>query len=194
MNVERSKPFERLVYTLTGILVIALAFLFPAVIRFEIGLEYPLYEKGELFFAAFGIMLVFVIAGSIIAKNDKSLTRVIIFFTGPLLLPWICYGLYQANIRLDNSAAEIFVTEISDKHKHARLNHIKGDMPSQTVEIKDWRDPAKTFNLHTNHLFYNNVRTKAGNHIRLTTHTGFLGYEWIENYEVVEGKATNTTP
>jgi hypothetical protein len=161
---------------------------FPAIYRFDIGLEYITYDWGGMIALSLGITLLLLILMCICVGKNKALRYFLIFLVAPSFLPWVYFVLYQINVRFDTSPQEIFEAEILDKEKSLRTTTRSGPT-TYRVTVTDWHDPELAFRFKTDLLFYNNYRTLVGNHIRFLTHKGFLGYEWIEKCDVVEGAA-----
>lgn len=99
------------------------------------------------------------------------------------------FTLYQLNVQLDTS--ETYITEALIVQKGLRPR--TGRRGSDTVDILVGDAPDQhEISIGVSDVFHKNIRTKVGNHMRLWIRKGFLGYRWIEKYDVVEGAATQT--
>lgn len=121
--------------------------------------------------------------------RTRSVTWFLLVFLVPFSVFTGYFFLYQINIGYDESEAEIVESVIIQKSLDTGLGYRRRQ--SYTVSVANWHDfNEPNIVLHVSDVFHKNHRTTPGNHMRLWVHKGYLGYEWIEKFEVVEGSAT----
>jgi len=95
------------------------------------------------------------------------------------LLLCVSAVMYNINMRCDNSPAQIISEPVTGKYttssKHGLNYHLR---------ITDWHDAQKTFSVNTESVTYNRV-TPGTTSLYMRIHPGYLGFEWMEGYQVV---------
>jgi len=89
-------------------------------------------------------------------------------------------ALYNINIRYDDTTPQIFTQPVIDKYtstgRHGSVHY--------HIRIQDWHGTGNGFVISTNSGIY--YRAIPGiTLIRIRTHPGYLGFEWMEGYEVL---------
>lgn len=170
----------------SGVLVCFVAVFF--MLNFGIGMEYITVDTMTMaLWTLFSLCLSVILLFWCTPKGTDNKLFIVLFLP-PTVAMFCYYTLYQLNIRLDTSLPQIFETEILSKFHN--VPRTRGSS-SYRIFVRYWRaSEPEQVELNVDSLFYRNYRTIVGNHARLTTRQGWLGYEWIEKYDVVEGAAT----
>lgn len=83
------------------------------------------------------------------------------------------------NYKYDTSAAESHLQRIVNKHE----SHSRKGGTSYHLRLTNWYGASAPFSLRVDSSVYYDAR--IGDTVKILTHPGYLGHEWIEGYEVL---------
>jgi hypothetical protein len=126
------------------------------------------------------VFLVFLVWGYWFVRGHSTshLQLRSLFLTGVFLLPLAGVLVGEGlNAWLDTSPPEEHVQTISDKTQSRRRSS-----SSYYAEVPHWSEAGRTLSLNVGFTNYNRI-IPGRDRMRIITHAGWLGFEWIESFE-----------
>lgn len=163
--------------------------LFPIVLMLSIvGIflaPYQVVDNGlammSVTYAIIPVLVGLVLIRQVFGQSSRGFSVLVSFLLAGIPATGIAtyHTLYYVNTRYDASEASIHERRIINKYSKRNK-----DSTSYYVEIEGWEQGMKPYSIRINRMTYDYAT--PGGFVRLRTHPGHLGFEWIESFEVLK--------